>query len=165
MAELLRDQGTLPLVEALQPAPAPVPPPPVAGHAGLKVMVVDDNADAAELLGVWLETQGYQVTVKTDARDALATARVDPADVYVLDIGLPEMDGNELARRLRADPRTRKATLIALTGYGQAQDILQSREAGFDQHFVKPADPTRLATVIGVLAAERLQPGGAATYP
>ncbi len=143
---------SLPLVEALQPAPAPVPPPPVAGHAGLKVMVVDDNADAAELLGLWLETQGYRVTVKTDARDALATARVDPADVYVLDIGLPEMDGNELARRLRADPRTRKATLIALTGYGQAQDILRSRESGFDHHFVKPADPTRLAVVIESLA-------------
>ncbi len=139
---------SLPLVEAIQPAPAPVPSTGTTGHAGLKVMVVDDNTDAAELLGVWLETQGYQVTVKTDARDALATAKVDPADVYVLDIGLPEMDGNELARRLRADPRTRKATLIALTGYGQAQDILRSRQSGFDHHFVKPADPTRLAVVI-----------------
>lgn len=144
---------TLPLVETLQPVapPAPgvtAPAADAAGNTGLKVMVVDDNADAAELLGVWLETQGYRVTVKTDARDALATAKVEPADVYVLDIGLPEMDGNELARRLRADPRTRKATLIALTGYGQAQDILQSRQSGFDHHFVKPADPTRLAVVI-----------------
>ncbi len=143
---------SLPLVEALQPAPAPALSTGTASHAGLKVMVVDDNTDAAELLGVWLETQGYQVTVKTDARDALATAKLDPADVYVLDIGLPEMDGNELARRLRADPRTRKATLIALTGYGQAQDILQSRQSGFDHHFVKPADPTRLALVIDSLA-------------
>ena len=120
-------------------------------------MVVDDNTDAAELLGVWLETQGHQVTVKFDAREALATARLEPADVYVLDIGLPEMDGNELARRLRADPRTRKATLIALTGYGQAQDILQSRQSGFDHHFVKPADPTRLAVVIESLAQQAQQ--------
>lgn len=152
---------TLPLVEAIQPtAPAPEAPGSVGG-SGLKVMVVDDNTDAAELLGVWLETQGHLVTVKFDAREALATARVDPADVYVLDIGLPEMDGNELARRLRADPRTRKATLIALTGYGQAQDILRSRQSGFDHHFVKPADPTRLAVVIESLAqqAQKDQPG------
>jgi len=66
------------------------------------------------------------------------------------------MDGNTLARRLREDPRNRDATLIALTGYGQAQDILQSKEAGFDQHFVKPADPSRLAAVIDSLP----RPGG-----
>lgn len=144
----------LPLVQVMEPAPGEMPPPKAAEGHGLRVMVVDDNADAAELLGQWLSAQGHQVTVKTDARDALATARVDPAQVYVLDIGLPEMDGNELARRLRADPRTRKATLIALTGYGHTQDILQSRQSGFDHHFVKPADPQRLALVIASLAQD-----------
>lgn len=114
-------------------------------------MVVDDNADAADLMGVWLESQGHEVRVCLDPIEALAAASVRPAQVYVLDIGLPGMDGNALARRLREDPRNRDATLIALTGYGQAQDILQSKEAGFDQHFVKPADPSRLAAVIDSL--------------
>lgn len=121
-------------------------------RAGLAVMVVDDNADAADLMGIWLESQGHEVRVCLDPVEALAAARARPAHVYVLDIGLPGMDGNTLARRLREDPRNRDATLIALTGYGQAQDILQSKEAGFDQHFVKPADPSRLAAVIDSLA-------------
>jgi CheY-like chemotaxis protein len=130
-----------------------------AGRAGgptaeppLRVMVVDDHPDAAELLGIWLEAQGHDVEVCTDPFVALEAARARPARVYVLDIGLPGMDGHELARKLRQDPRNHDAALIALTGYGQAQDILQSREAGFDQHFVKPADPTRLAVVIDSLA-------------
>lgn len=122
-----------------------------SARRGLAVMVVDDNADAADLMGVWLESQGHEVRVCLDPIEALAAASVRPAQVYVLDIGLPGMDGNALARRLREDPRNRDATLIALTGYGQAQDILQSKEAGFDQHFVKPADPSRLAAVIDSL--------------
>ncbi len=121
--------------------------------ASLAVMVVDDNADAAELMGIWLESQGHEVRVCLDPFEALEAARQRPARVYVLDIGLPGMDGNDLARRLREDPRNRDATLIALTGYGQAQDILQSRKAGFDQHFVKPADPERLAAVIETLGS------------
>ncbi|MFD0669752.1 hybrid sensor histidine kinase/response regulator [Ramlibacter sp. MAHUQ-53] len=128
-------------------APAAAPP------RALRIMVVDDNADAAELLGAWLETLGHQVRVMTEPGAALEAARRDPAQVYVLDIGLPGMDGYELARHLRADPRTRRATLIALTGYGQAQDMLRSRESGFDHHFVKPADPQRLAAVMDALAA------------
>jgi PAS domain S-box-containing protein len=130
--------------------------PQVKTRTGLAVMVVDDNADAADLMGIWLESQGHEVRVCLDPLEALAAAHVRPAKVYVLDIGLPGMDGNSLARRLREDPRNRDATLIALTGYGQAQDILQSKEAGFDQHFVKPADPSRLAAVIDSLP----RPGG-----
>lgn len=132
------------------PSPCAKEAPPPA-PAGLAVMVVDDNADAAELMGIWLESQGHEVRVCLDPFEALEAAQERPARVYVLDIGLPGMDGNDLARRLREDPRNRDATLIALTGYGQAQDILQSRKAGFDQHFVKPADPERLAAVIETL--------------
>ena len=150
-------------VSALAPAqPPPLEPailaqsldphqPEAKTRAGLAVMVVDDNADAADLMGMWLESQGHEVRVCLDPLAALAAAHARPAQVYVLDIGLPGMDGNTLARRLREDPRNRDATLIALTGYGQAQDILQSKEAGFDQHFVKPADPSRLAAVIDSL--------------
>ncbi len=134
--------------------PAPCQPAPEPADTPLQVMVVDDNADAADLMGIWLESQGHAVRVRLDPFEALEAARSRPADVYVLDIGLPGMDGNQLARRLREDPRNRDAALIALTGYGQAQDILQSRQAGFDQHFVKPADPTRLAAVIEDLARQ-----------
>ncbi len=140
----------LPELAVLAP-PAATGPSTGKALAGLAVMVVDDNADAAELMGIWLESQGHEVRVCLDPLEALAAARTRPAQVYVLDIGLPGMDGNTLARHLREDPRNRDATLIALTGYGQAQDILQSKEAGFDQHFVKPADPTRLAAVIDSL--------------
>ncbi len=144
----------------LEPGILSQPPHPdqaeVKTRAGLAVMVVDDNADAADLMGIWLESQGHEVRVCLDPLEALAAAHARPARVYVLDIGLPGMDGNTLARRLREDPRNRDATLIALTGYGQAQDILQSKEAGFDQHFVKPADPSRLAAVIDSLP----RPGG-----
>ena len=137
-----------PEAPALQPGGGSAP---ASASRSLRILVVDDNADAAEMLGVWLEEEGHAVTVKTDAAQALAAASEVPADVYVLDIGLPGMDGNELARRLRQDPRNRRATLIALTGYGQAQDIRRSHEAGFDHHFVKPADPMRLAAVLETL--------------
>ncbi len=134
---------------ALSPAPAPAWP----VERPLRILVVDDNVDAGESLGAWLQAEGHAVTVKTDALEALQEARRAPADVYVLDIGLPGMDGNALARHLREDPRNRQAMLIALTGYGQAQDILRSREAGFDHHFVKPADPLRLEAVLGSVGA------------
>lgn len=138
-------------------APSPSTPPPLAQP--LRILVVDDNVDAGESLGAWLQAEGHVVTVKTDAAAALDEARREPADVYVLDIGLPGMDGNTLARHLRADPRNRLAMLIALTGYGQAQDILRSHQAGFDHHFVKPADPQRLVAVLGSLASvPRAQP-------
>lgn len=128
--------------------PAPTPP----RQRPLRILVVDDNVDAGESLGAWLQAEGHAVSVKTDASEALAEARRVPADVYVLDIGLPGMDGNVLARHLREDPRNRQAMLIALTGYGQAQDILRSHEAGFDHHFVKPADPQRLEAVLGTVS-------------
>lgn len=146
-----------PLRERSDRAPPCVAKAPIS----LPVMVVDDNADAAELMGIWLESQGHEVRVCLDPFEALASARELPARVYVLDIGLPGMDGNELAKRLRADPRNRDATLIALTGYGQAQDIRQSHQAGFDQHFVKPADPERLAAVIEAKAMTAATQAGA----
>ncbi|MEJ7932224.1 ATP-binding protein [Ramlibacter sp. AN1015] len=157
----------------LPPSPAPSPTaaagtgsaspsqrPGAASHAdapgrSLRVMVVDDNTDAADMLGVWLETLGHTAVVRTDSQQALDAALADPAQVYVLDIGLPGMDGYELARRLRSSPRTRGATLVALTGYGQAEDMLRSREAGFDFHFVKPMNPDRLSELLQQLPAGR----------
>lgn len=126
-----------------------------AEHEGrpLRVVVVDDNADASQMLELWLQTHGHEVRVFQDADSALRSVAQAPADVYLLDIGLPGMSGLELARRLRQDPRNRRATLIALTGYGQSSDILRSRDAGFDHHFVKPTDPLRLLAVLDCLSA------------
>ncbi|HEX5273590.1 MAG TPA: response regulator [Gemmataceae bacterium] len=115
-----------------------------------KVLVVDDNRDAAESLGLLLEVSGHQVCVCHDGASALRAAGDYGPDAVLLDIGLPGMDGYEIARRLRADPATRGALLIALTGYGQVEDQQRAREAGFDYHLIKPAD---LEALTGLLAS------------
>jgi PAS domain S-box-containing protein len=114
----------------------------------LRVMVVDDNTDAAHMLGMLLESFGYQVMIEYGAKQALERSRVEPPNVYVLDIGLPEIDGNELALRLKAQSESARATLIALTGYGQRYDREQALAAGFSYYFVKPVDTAKLLTVL-----------------
>jgi PAS domain S-box-containing protein len=115
---------------------------------GLRVLIVDDNQDAGSLLGYMLETAGHVVHVHEDAVSALQAAQEFDVDVFILDIGLPDMDGYELAGRLRSDARTAGATLIALTGYGQPQDRELSNAAGFDHHLVKPADHEELLRIL-----------------
>ncbi len=116
---------------------------PPAG-ARRRVLVVDDNGDAAESLALLLRASGHEVSTAHDARQALDDAvRLQP-DVVLLDIGLPEMDGYEVARRLRNDRRMDATRLVALTGYGQEGDREQARAAGFDDHLLKPADPETL---------------------
>ena len=117
----------------------------------LHIMVVDDNLDAALSLGQLLELEGHRVTVKTDAAQALLASEDDPAEVYLLDIGLPDMNGYTLAQRLNRQPGTRHAMLIAVTGYGQAEDVAQSLASGFHHHFVKPLEPARLLAAIAAL--------------
>lgn len=114
----------------------------------LKVMVVDDNEDAASMLGLFVAALGHQVLVEHDSVQALQRAQLECPDVMLLDIGLPELDGNELARRLRASAATRGALLIAVTGYGQEQDRSKSLAAGFDHYFVKPLDTSLLEQVL-----------------
>ncbi|MFC5478845.1 ATP-binding protein [Massilia suwonensis] len=123
----------------------------LTGPSSLRIMIVDDNVDAAESLAVLLEAQGHQVRVEAHPVPALANAHRDPPEVFILDIGLPEMDGYELARRLRADPVTSSALFIALTGYGQAHDRILSKSSGFEHHFVKPMDTDRLGQVLGTV--------------
>jgi signal transduction histidine kinase/ActR/RegA family two-component response regulator len=115
----------------------------------LHLLVVDDNEDAGQMLGLYLESAGYRVTVAHSARAALAAAAADPPDVFLLDIGLPDMDGNELARCVRRMPHSALAKLIAITGYGQEADRARTAAAGFDHHFVKPVD---MAPLLDVLA-------------
>jgi PAS domain S-box-containing protein len=123
------------------------------GPAALRLLVVDDNVDAAATLGMLLEAYGYAVDVENDSRSALARALAAPPQAALLDIGLPEMDGNELARRLRANAATRAMVLVAVTGYGQEQDRRAALEAGFDHHMVKPVDMDKLAAILAGIAA------------
>ncbi|WBS04168.1 PAS domain-containing protein [Pseudoduganella sp. SL102] len=127
---------------------------PAAAHApaetrrpaarALRLLVVEDNPDAAGVLAELLRSEGHDVAVAEDAEAALRRADLAATDAFILDIGLPGMDGYTLARHLRADPATAGATLIALTGYGQPSDRAQSHAAGFNRHLVKPADPAEL---------------------
>jgi signal transduction histidine kinase/ActR/RegA family two-component response regulator len=117
--------------------------------ASVSVMIVDDNVDAAESLAALLDAHGHKVTVKSHPLEAISAVREQVQQVFILDIGLPEMDGYELARQLRDSPGGRHALFIALTGYGQAHDRVLSKTVGFDHHFVKPMDTERLMQILG----------------
>jgi CheY-like chemotaxis protein len=127
----------------------------VQDPGNLRVLVVDDNTDAAQMLAALLEVQGHDVSVEYDGRGALARAHDEHPDVLLLDIGLPDMDGYELARRLRAQPENAGATLVALTGYGQNQDREEAQQAGFDHYLVKPADLNEVNEVLAQAEARR----------
>jgi|GEM_PF-696571 len=113
----------------------------------LHVMVVDDNADAANTLALLLQAEGHHVSVQYTAHAALEAARRDPPQVFLLDIGLPDLNGYDLARRLRAMPETAHASLIAVTGYGKEQDRQRSKAAGFARHLVKPVHAEQLSAL------------------
>jgi len=129
---------------------------PTSRHEGsadsVNIMVVDDNLDAARSLAELLRSKGHCVIVAEDAHQALSSPEKDRTQLFVLDIGLPDIDGYELARRLRNDPTARDAVIVALTGYGQAHDRVLSKAAGFDHHFIKPADMTQLEEVLKKIA-------------
>ncbi|MEO6364370.1 MAG: ATP-binding protein, partial [Caldimonas sp.] len=124
-----------------------VPLPPTAAPS-MRVLVVDDNEDAVEALAALLELDGHSVRTAATGRRALELLAEFAPDVAVLDIGLPDIDGYELARAIRADPRTAKTWLVALTGYGRERDRDLTRQAGFDRHLVKPAEIEVLLTAI-----------------
>jgi PAS domain S-box-containing protein len=126
-----------------------------ASCAPLSLMLVDDNVDAVTMLAALLAAAGHRVESFSDPRSALAAAPAAAPDVFILDIGMPGMDGYELARRLRALPACRNALYIALTGYGQEGDRELSRQAGFEHHFVKPVDAGQLLDALRQRAARR----------
>jgi two-component system CheB/CheR fusion protein len=115
------------------------------------VLVVDDNVDAANMITAMLQHYGHQTETVYSAQRALEMAVEYRPDFVVLDIGLPRMDGYEVARRLRQIPELKNTRLIASTGYGQDTDRQRSEEAGFDYHLVKPIDPEKLQTVLEAL--------------
>jgi len=141
---LLAASGSAVAAPAAAAAPASLGP--------LRILVVDDNVDAAQTLGMLLETAGHKVTVEHSAQGALARAGEGRFDIILLDIGLPDMSGHELAGALQQLPNCAGCALVAVSGYGQEQDRRLSREAGFDAHLVKPVPPDLLADTIARVA-------------
>ncbi|HET6725079.1 MAG TPA: ATP-binding protein [Gammaproteobacteria bacterium] len=121
----------------------------VDGHLKRRVLVVDDNHDVADSLGMMLELMDCDVRTAYDGFDALEAATEFKPHVVFLDVGLPELDGYEVARRLRARPGTAGAALVALSGWGETRHRERAREAGFNHHFVKPPDPAAIEKLLG----------------
>ncbi|MDO9217989.1 MAG: response regulator, partial [Lacisediminimonas sp.] len=127
------------------PSVAPVAP---VGVSGTSVLLVEDNVDARDMTAELLRWSGYVVTAVASGQQALQAVREQCHTVAVIDIGLPDISGYDLARQLRQSPSTRQMGLVALTGYGLATDVRTARDAGFDVHLVKPVNYQRLAEAI-----------------
>jgi DNA-binding response OmpR family regulator len=119
-----------------------------------RILIVEDNEDARHMLQMLLTFAGHEVYVAGDGPSGLEMARTKRPDIAVIDLGLPGMDGFEVARRLRAGPE-KDVRLIALSGYGQPEHRRKTLEAGFDMHLVKPADPAHLSTAIAAVRKQR----------
>ncbi len=147
----------LPLLAEKPARPEPPPGDHPAAHAGprgaLRVLVVDDNRDSAETMTILLRLWGHEVESAATGPAALAIAQGFLPNAVLLDIGLPGIDGYEVARRLRALPGLGGALLLAMTGYGQEHDRRRSREAGFDHHLVKPLEPEYLRQLLAATPA------------
>jgi CheY-like chemotaxis protein/two-component sensor histidine kinase len=144
----------LPQLQApAQPAATEAPIVPAPRH--LKVMVVDDNRDAAQILADVLVACGHEVQQAHDAAGAIETVLAMQPDAVVLDLGLPDASGVEVARRVRDDPALRDVLLVAVTGWGQEEDRRRTRDAGIDYHLVKPVEPTQLLNLLHASRSRR----------
>ena len=128
--------------------------------ARLRVLVIEDNEDAASSLKQVLELSGHEVEVALDGPSGLALARAHRPEIIICDIGLPGMNGYEVARALRADPASRSAFLIALTGYARPDDARRAAEAGFDRHMGKPPPLEKLEVMLAEIPAHTPPPAG-----
>jgi signal transduction histidine kinase/ActR/RegA family two-component response regulator len=131
---------------------------------GLSVLIVEDNLDGRESLRELLEIWGHRVVVAATGAEGLDKVFAGPPDVALVDIGLPQMDGNEVARRIRAELERERIALIAMTGYGQPEDRRRAMEAGFDTYLVKPVDPEDLGRLLGEIS-QRRSPAGHPSRP
>ena len=130
-------------------APRAEPPPRNAGlHMPRRIVIIDDNRDAADSMAMLLRLKGHEVHVAYDGLAGVSTALNTKSDCVIVDIGLPGIDGFEVAKRLRSHRRDHTYTLIALTGYGQVEDKLKSEQAGFDHYLVKPVAQSVLEELI-----------------
>ena len=141
---------------AEKPAPAsPLPARRRLLHEGAKIVIVEDRADSRELLCELLSQEGFACRTAENGPEGLALIDQIEPDIAILDVGLPGMDGFEVARRLRADPRHAGMFLIALTGYGQATDRAYGRQAGFDEHLVKPVNVDEILSLLCALKGHK----------
>ncbi len=120
-----------------------------------RMLLIEDNPDIGETLRDLLQLLGHEVEWASDGLRGVQVALATQPEVALVDIGLPGIDGYEVARRVRASDQGKKLLLIALTGYGRPEDRRKSLEAGFDAHLVKPVDPDELAALIAALTAAR----------
>jgi CheY-like chemotaxis protein len=126
---------------------------------GHRILVVEDNTDSREMLRQLLEIEGHEVYDAADGQAAIALAREVRPQIAIIDLGLPDLNGYELASKLRGEPHLRNIALIALTGYGAPEDRQRSRDAGFWTHLVKPIDPDMLKDVFAEVSRARSQAG------
>jgi len=129
-------------------SPPPEAPTPRGDSRGVRLLLVDDNRDAIELLTEFLDTKGYVTRMALDGPTGLAAANAFQPHIALLDVGLPVMDGYELASRLRQEPSLKGIKLVAITGYGQESDRHRAHAAGFDLHLVKPIEPGQLLRIL-----------------
>jgi PAS domain S-box-containing protein len=134
-----------------------------AAAASARVLLVEDNVDAADALAMLLEILGHEVQVVHDGLAALEAVQARSPDVMLVDIGLPGIDGFEVAQRVRAIPRCRNVTLVALTGYGSSEDKERTRAAGFDHHLTKPVEIDALQGLVATLAKAGISPASTRT--
>ncbi len=120
----------------------------LTGDKSARVLVIEDNDDSRSMLKQLLELEGYQVTVAVDGESGYNAIQGDAADVALVDIGLPKMDGYQLAHKVRTELARQPIRLVALTGYGRAEDHQKVIDAGFDEHLVKPVAPEDLARAL-----------------
>jgi CheY-like chemotaxis protein len=113
-----------------------------------RVLIVEDNEDAGEMYRMLIELSGHEVLVAENGVRGLEMLKSARPDIALVDIGLPGMDGYEIARRFRAEPDGHRVLLVALTGYGSSTDRDRSRQAGFDLHLLKPVDPQALKSLL-----------------
>jgi PAS domain S-box-containing protein len=152
---------TVRLPLAVRPAQEPAPPavappavtPPPAASARHRILIVDDNQDAALTTSTMLDMLGYETRTAPDGLAGLDLIDGFRPDVALLDIGMPKLNGHDLARRIRAHPQGKHVVLIAVTGWGQAEDRQRTADAGFDHHLVKPVDPAVLAALLARVSA------------
>jgi CheY-like chemotaxis protein len=126
--------------------------------AGLRILVADDNRDAADTMALLLEAMGHSVRHVNDGEAAVQAAAAFNPQVVLLDIGMPKLNGYEACRHIRAQEGGAAMKIIAITGWGQPEDRLNSGDAGFDQHLVKPVDPAVLAELLSALSEDMLRP-------
>lgn len=114
----------------------------------LRILIVDDSKDGADSLSMVLQMMGAETRAVYDGKSALELVRTFTPSIVLLDIGMPDMDGHTVARRIRADPANASIRLIALTGWGTDTERSKSGESGFDEHWVKPVEPEKLRSLL-----------------